>query len=241
MKIILNDEKPIYLSPYQTPFRLQQELTDEINHLLELGIITKSKSQFVSPAFIIPKKDRKVRLVVDYRKINSRTLSDPYQFPDMHMELRSIPQSNWFSKIDLSMGYHQVLMDKESCKYTSFVTSHWHFGYTRVPFGLKNAPRVFQRIIREIIGDLPFVKIFLDDILVFSRSREEHIHHVQEILEILYRNNIAISLEKSCFVRNSITYLGHIISQEGLQPAVSTLSNLRKLSVQISLGKSRAR
>lgn len=228
MEIKIDDTTPIHHTPYSTPMKLQDALTNEIGRLMKLGIITKSTSQYTSPVFIIPKKDGSARLIVDYRKINSRTISDSFPFPDMHAEIRSIPQSSWFSKIDLSMGYHQVKLEEDSRKYTSFVTAHGHFEYTRVPFGLKNAPWVFQRVIREILGEFGVLKVFLDDILIFSNTRSQHLEYLEKVLERLTENNIAINYEKSQFFQRTIVYLGHSISHDGIRPDITPLPELRK-------------
>lgn len=143
------------------------------------------------------KKNGNIRLVVDYRAINKVTQPDVYSFPNMHDEIRSIPRSEWFSQIDLSMGYHQIEINAEDRKYTSFTTQFGQYEYTRVPFGLTNAPRVFQRIIHQVLSGLSFVKTFLDDILVFSKTREQHLRHLEDVLNRLSKNNISLALKKA--------------------------------------------
>lgn len=179
MEIKITDDSPIHRKPFTVPHKLRTALENEIYRLKELKIIRESSSRYACPAFVIVKKNGDMRLVVDYRPINRRTISDSYPFPNMHEEIRSIPKSEWFSQIDLSMGYHQIEMAELSKQFTSFVTPYGQFEYNQVPFGLKNAPRIFQRMIRSIFSDLPFVRTFLDDILIFSQSKEEHLDHVK--------------------------------------------------------------
>ena len=128
------------------------------------------------------------------------------------------------------MGYHQVENKEEHCKYTAFVTPFGQFEYTRVPFGLTNAPRAFQRIIYDIIGHLTFVIVFLDDILIFSKSRQEHYHHLKEILELFKKNNISINFEKSKFFKDEVVYLGHVINKDGIKADISNLQDFRNHS-----------
>lgn len=161
--------------------------------------------------------------MVNYRKLNQITLPDSFPFPHIWEELRSIPQCKIFSQLYLKMGYHQVQIARESRKYTSFVITFGQYEYKRVPFVLTNATRVFQRIMREIIGHLPFIRVFLDGIVIFSLIEEEHFKHLQEIFEILKSSNIAINFEKSKFFKPKISFLGHIIDQEGIRPGLSRL------------------
>lgn len=140
MRIKLTDPRVFKKQPFTVPFKAQDALKNEIDRLKGLGLITESKGLYACPAFAIMKKSGKIRLIVDYRPINKVTVPDNFPFPNMHDEIRSIPQSHWFSQIDLSMGYHQIELEGEDRKYTSFITPFGQYEYTRVPFGLMNAP-----------------------------------------------------------------------------------------------------
>lgn len=229
MKIELQNEDPIHKYPFKIPFKLQEPLKEELKRLLDLGIIKESTSPYAFSAFPILKKNNNIRLIIDHRPLNKITVPDSFPFPDLHDEIRSIPQSDWFSQIDLSMGYHQIELDKKSQKYSSFVTQYGQYEFTRVPFGLTNAPRVFQRVIRKLLGHLKFVRTFLDDILVFSKTREEHFQHSSSILKILSENNISVSFDKSHFFQKEVRYLGHVISGEGIKQKKGLLPKIEKL------------
>lgn len=130
------------------------------------------------------------------------------------------------------MGYHQLALDEKSVPFTSFVTPFGQFEYLRVPFGLTNAPKVFQRVITQIVGNVPFAKVFLDDILIFSSSKEEHL---TDILKKLHEYNVTISTEKSHFFQEQVTYLGHIIDSEGLKTDISRIAPLDNWKVPKSV------
>jgi transposase InsO family protein len=228
MNITLTDSHPISSKPYKLPYKLKKETEEEIQRLLKLGIIRKSKSLFASPAFPVEKRNGKIRLVVDYRQLNKRTLKESYPFPSVWEGIQSIPKNQIFSQIDLSMGFHQIRLSEESIKLTSFIIPGAQYEYLRVPFGLANSPRFFQRIMNDLLGHLPFVNIFVDDIFIFSPSISEHQSHLLQILEIFKANNIIINLEKSSFFQKEVKYLGHIITQDGIKPDTSRIETFRK-------------
>ncbi|ORD96396.1 TF26 [Hepatospora eriocheir] len=130
------------------------------------------------------------------------------------------------SQIDLSMGYHNMRIRDSDCQFTAFVLPWGQYEYTRVPFGIKTAPRVFQRVMANILHDLPYVKVFLDDILVHSATREEHINHLRQILVILRDHNVSVNFEKSSFGVSEVSYLGCIINNEGVRPDVTRIDNI---------------
>lgn len=231
ISIHLADKEPIVSKPYPIPFKLYPAIQEEIAKLLQLGIIRRSNSEYSSPAFPIKKKNGKIRLVVDYRKLNRKTIKESFPFPNILEEIMNIPPSNFFSKLDLRMGYHQVEMSEESIKYSSFVIPSGQYEYLRLPFGLTNAPRQFQRIMLKIFKDIPYVKVFLDDILIFSSSEEEHYNHIQETLFILAKNNVAIQTEKCSLFMNELTYLGIKLNSQGYKADLSSLEKITNLPI----------
>ncbi|MGL5707608.1 MAG: reverse transcriptase domain-containing protein [Aeromonas sp.] len=229
MQIILTSNETVTSKPYPIPFKIQNEVNVEIKRLLKEGIIKPSKSNYSSPAFPVLKRNGNIRLVVDYRKLNSITKKETYPFPNVWDEVRSIPKSNYFSQIDMCNGYHQLLLSKESRKFTAFVVPGGLYEYTRVPFGLANAPRIFQNVMRKLLGHLNFVRIFLDDILIFSTTIFEHETHIKTVLDILEMNNIGIGFEKSKFCSNSVKYLGFNITTNGFGPDTSRVSEFKQM------------
>ena len=162
MEIQLTDKTPIDSVPYPIPVLMYDRTKAEIKRLLDAGIIVDSNLAFASPAFPVAKKNDGVRLVVDYRKLNRKTQKLQFPFPSLWEELRSVPSNVCFSALDLIHRYHQIKLHPDSQKYTAFITPFSHYEYKRVPFGLANAPKFFQRAMRSMLGHLPFTRIFLD-------------------------------------------------------------------------------
>ncbi|KAF9762014.1 Retrovirus-related Pol polyprotein from transposon [Nosema granulosis] len=123
----------------------------------------------------------------------------------------------------MNMGYCQIEIDKESISKTAFVLPFGQYEFLRMPFGLSNAPREFQRIMNEKLSNLNFVKVFVDDILIFSKSPEEHVEHIETVLSTLNREGVSINFEKSSFMKTEVKYLGKIINSEGIKPDISTI------------------
>lgn len=166
---------------------------------------------------------------MDYRDLNKVTIKECYPFPEVNEEIFLLKGSNWFSQIDLNQGYYQIPVAKEDQHKTAFVTNDGYYEFTRMPFGLTNAPRIFQKCMKQILGHLPYIKIFLDDILIHSISKEEHVQHIKELLDICQTNHVSINFEKSNFCRREIKYLGHIINQNGIKADISRVSAMEKL------------
>ncbi|KAI5193293.1 hypothetical protein NEMIN01_2454 [Nematocida minor] len=229
-KMTLTSNKPIFLKSYPVPDKYKDTVLTQLQNLKERHIIEEATDNaFASPAFIIPKKNGKHRLVVDYRQVNTITADIACIFPDIYTILREIPYGNkYFTQIDLKDGYHQIEMHPDSKPYTGFAITGQHYIYNRMPFGLKNAPAYFQKIIYQRIGDLPFVKVFLDDILIYSPTAEEHLQHIQQVLTRFQRYNIILNIEKSNFFQSRVIYLGNIISEKGIQADTQKLDIFKK-------------
>ncbi len=212
-------------NPYRVPILLRDKVNNEIQKLLDLKIISKSNSNFISPAFPILKKNGEIRLVVDFRHLNTLTEKIPYQLPNMTDLLSTFDNAKIFSSLDLTMGYHQVVLSQSTKYLTSFIINGQQYEYNRLPFGLVNAPLFFQRIMNNLIGDKKFVKIYLDDLIIFSKTEEQHIKDIESIILLLYQNNISINFSKSSFFKTSIKFLGNIVSASGISPDPTRIEN----------------
>ena len=134
--------------------------------MLRAGVIRPSRSPWCSPLLLVTKPDGSIRFCMDFRQLNTITVSDPYPLPRIDDIFDRLNGSDWFTSIDLKAGYWQILVADEDIEKTAFSTPDGHYEFLRLPFGLKNAPSVFSRIMCQILGDLPFVEIYIDDITI---------------------------------------------------------------------------
>ncbi|KAG0435849.1 Transposon Ty3-G Gag-Pol polyprotein [Dictyocoela muelleri] len=201
---------------FMAPNKLVKGTKNEINRLKEEGIIRNSFSKFSSPAFPLLKKNGDIRIVVDYRDLNKYTEHDPFPNPSVDEMLIGLNKAKYFTTLDLNHGYHQISIKKEDIFKTAFIIMGGHYEYTRMPFGLSNAPKTFQRAMKNMLDEFEYVKIFLDDILIFSENLADHKLHVESVLKKLKYNGLTINKSKSKFLNEKIVYLGRLITQQGI-------------------------
>lgn len=160
-------------------------MNDEVKKMLDAMIIRKSRSAWSCPVVMLRKKDGEPRFCADFRELNAITVTDPFPLPRIDDIFDRLAGSKYYTTIDLKSGYWQVKMAEESIPKTAFSTPDGHYEFLRLPFGLKNAPAEFSRIMHQILGDLSFVQIFLDDITIHSNDFESHKQHVLEVIRRL--------------------------------------------------------
>ena len=205
----------------------RKEFEMHISELLKLGVIRRSSSPHRSPAFIVRKHSEivrgKSRMVIDYRKLNENTMTDAYDIPDKTDLINRIQSSNIFSKFDCKSGFWQIKMHEESILWTAFTYPLGHFEWLVMPFGLKNAQSVFQRKMDGIFAKYAFVCVYIDDVLVHSRTEKEHTSHLKIVLSEFLKHGIVISSKKTQFYRRNIEFLGVEIGNGKikLQPHIS--------------------
>jgi hypothetical protein len=217
----------IELLPGSTPpsrptFRLrpteQDELKKQLTDLLDHGFIQPSKSPFGAPVLFVKKKGGDLRMCVDYRALNKITIKNKYPLPRTDELLDRLHGAKCFSKLDLRSGYHQLRIHPDDVSKTAFRTRYGHYEFLVLPFGLTNAPATFmhlmQQIFREHLDD--FVIVFLDDILIYSKTEEEHERHVRTVLELLRKHKLYAKASKCEFFRDRVSFLGYVVSSEGV-------------------------
>ena len=212
------DSKPKFQYPYRMSPSQRAEVSRVVSELLELGYIRPSMSPWGAPVLFAPKPDGTLRFCVDYRQLNKMTVRDMFPIPRTDELIDRLTGMKVFSKIDLWSAYYQMRLTEDAIPKSAFSTHLGHFEWLVLPFGMVNAPASFQSLMQSLLGQLPFVVVYLDDILVFSRTPEEHKNHVKQVLEILKENTLRAKKKKCAFFQSSIEYLGFIIDQDGLHP-----------------------
>lgn len=222
-EIKLKNETPIHTKTYRYPQVHKAEVEKQINSMLEQGIIKHSQSPWSSPIWIVPKKldasgIRKWRIVIDYRKLNEQTIDDRYPIPNINDILDKLGKSQYFTTLDLKSGFHQIEMaPQDTCK-TAFSTEYGLFEFLRMPFGLKNSPSTFQRVMDNVLCNVKNCVVYLDDIIIFSTSLQEHILNLKNVFDRLRKFNLKVQLDKCEFLKKEVHYLGHVITPFGIKP-----------------------
>ena len=205
-------EQPLAAHPHRVPDKWKEGVRHEVLKLEEQGIIVRSNSPWASPIVPVPKPDGSIRICIDYRRLNSITIKDPYYMVTLEEILDRVGNCGVVSKIDLTKGYYQIEVHPESMEKTTFVSFVGKFMFKRMPFGLANAPAIFQRVMeRALEGCYQFSAPYIDDVIVFSGSVEEHTHQLGEVVRALSKAGLTIRKSKCVFGRRSVEYLGHRI------------------------------
>uniref|UniRef100_A0A1B6H681 RNA-directed DNA polymerase n=1 Tax=Homalodisca liturata TaxID=320908 RepID=A0A1B6H681_9HEMI len=219
-KLKVKDHEPVKLRPYPLNPPKQLKIKKIIDELLEQDIIQPSVSQYSSPAFLVGKEDGKSeRLVVNYKELNKKLEGVSYPIGDMHELYYHLKGNNYYSVIDLTKSFYQISLAKESQELTTFSVPFGSYSFKRIPFGLLIGSGVLSSYMNKILGELRFTctLAFLDDIIVYSKTLEEHYMHLKQVLECLKKNNLTVNPEKVKFCYNEIKFLGHLVSKDTIR------------------------
>lgn len=195
-----------------------EDVRRHLQELLAAGIIKESRSPYASPIVIVRKKNGKVRMCIDYRLLNSRTIPDQYTMPRIDDALDCLTGSKWFSVLDLRSGYYQVEMSEADKEKTAFICPLGFFQFERMPQGITGAPATFQRLMERAVGDMNLIQVlvYLDDLIVFGRTLEEHEERLLKVLDRLEECGLKVSIDKCQFCQPQVKFLGHIVSASGV-------------------------
>lgn len=212
--------EPIRSRPFRLTWEEQEQLAAELDDMLRMDLIRPSNGTWSSPCFFIRKKEGSLRLVIDYRRLNKLTIKDTYPLPMIDTVLDSMAGATVFSTLDAASGYHQVPMDSNSIDKTGFITPLGTYEFKVMPFGLTSAPATYQRMMANLLGRFlyRFAMVFIDDVIVYSKTREEHLIHLKLVMEEFKKAKLKLKFKKCKFGASMVEYLGHTISADGVSP-----------------------
>ena len=224
--------------PFKERFRriappLVHEVRQHIQEMLDGGAIRPSQSPWCNAVVLVRKKDGSLQFCIDFRRLNARTKKDAYPLPHMQETMESMVGARHFSCMDLKSGFWQVQMDEESRQYTAFtVGSMGVYEFLRMPYGLCNAPATFQHLMQNCLGELnlTYALIYLDDVIIYSKTEEEHLVRLRAVLERFMEHSLKLKPSKCNFFRTEISYLGHKVSAAGMEPGTDGLKGIAEIA-----------
>ncbi|GJU11279.1 putative nucleotidyltransferase, ribonuclease H [Tanacetum coccineum] len=220
---------PVARAPYRLAPSEMKELSVQLQELLEKGFIRPSSSPWGAPVLFVKKKDGSFRMCIDYRELNKLTIKNRYPLPRIDDLFDQLQGSSVYSKIDLRSGYHQLRIKEEDIPITAFRTRYGHFEFQVMSFGLTNAPAVFMDLMNRVCKPYldKFVIVFIDDILIYSKDKEEHGEHLKIILELLKKEQLYAKFSKCDFWLDSVQFLGHVIDNKGVHVDPAKIEAIR--------------
>ena len=224
------DVQPIRQQARRVPLPHRRTVQDLLKDMLEKRVISPSKSPWASLIVLVKKKDGTTRFCVDYRKVNDITRKDAYPIPRVDDTLDTLSGSAWFTTLDLKSGYWQVEVAEEHREKTAFCTQEGLFEFNVMPFRLCNAPATFQRLMNSILAGLQWTTclVYIDDIIIVGRTFDEHLNNLQHVFERLKQAGLKVQPHKCQFLQQQVTFLGHVISPNGISPDPAKTSKVEQ-------------
>ncbi|CAM4425854.1 unnamed protein product [Lepidochelys kempii] len=223
---------PIRVHPYRVSPQAKTAIEREIQDMLQMGVIRPSESAWASPVVLVPKPDGEIRFCVDYRKLNAVTRPDNYPMPRTDELLEKLGRAQFISTLDLTKGYWQVPLDESAKERSAFITHLGLYEFNVLPFGLRNAPATFQRLVDGLLAGLgEYAVAYLDDVAIFSDSWADHLEHLQKVLERIREAGLTVKGKKCQIGLNRVTYLGHQVGQGTISPLQAKVDAIQKWPV----------
>ncbi|GKA71443.1 putative reverse transcriptase domain-containing protein [Tanacetum coccineum] len=220
---------PVARAPYRLAPSEMKELSEQLKELSDKGFIRPSSSPWGAPVLFVKKKDESFRMCIDYRELNKLTVKNRYPLPRIDDLFDQLQGSSVYSKIDLRSGYHQLRVREEDIPKTAFRTRYGHYEFQVMPFGLTNAPAVFMDLMNRVCKPYldKFVIVFIDDILIYSKNKQEHEEHLKLILELLKKEELYAKFSKCEFWIPKVQFLGHVIDNQGIHVDPTKIESIK--------------
>ena len=234
---IIDGSKPVKQHPYRMNPVKQQYLREEVQYLLDNDFIEHSQSEWSSPCILVPKPDATFRMCTDYRKVNSVTKTDTFPIPRIDDCIDNIGHAKYVTKFDLLKGFWQIPLTNKAKEISAFVTPDGLYQYKVMPFGMKNFPATFQRLVNSLISNLDGCKAYIDDAIIFSEEWEQHLQTIRTFFDRLSEAKLTVTLAKSEFCHANLTFLGHIVGQGQVKPVEAKVEAISDFPVPTGKGQ----
>ena len=230
----VGDSAPIKQHPYRVSPMKKELLDKEVQYMLKNDIIEESQSNWSSPCILVPKHDGGFRFCTDFRKVNDKTKSDSFPIPRIADCIDQIGNAKFVSTFDMLKGYWQVPLTRRAREISAFVTPSGLYQYKVMPFGMKNAPATFQRMVNKLVRDIDGCEGYIDDVVIFSDNWSDHIRQIKRFFQIMREAKLTINLMKSDFGKATVKYLGHIVGQGQVRPLDAKIQTIVKYPIPTS-------
>lgn len=229
-RIDLTDERPFKQRHRRIPPSMYSEVRDHLHQLLASGVIRRSRSPWSSNVVLVRKRNGSLRMCVDFRQLNQKTVKDSYSLPRIEEMFDTLRGSKFYSTMDMKSGYHHVELEEHHKERTAFSVGPLGFyEFNRMPFGLCNSPATYQRLMNDCFEDmhLKICLIYMDDVIIFADTFEEHLDRLQQVLKRLRDCGFKLAPDKCSFFKDKIKFLGHIISEKGIEPDPAKVEKIK--------------
>ena len=230
----VGDSAPIKQHPYRVSPMKKELLDKEVQYMLKNDIIEESQSNWSSPCILVPKHDGGFRFCTDFRKVNDKTKSDSFPIPRIADCIDQIGNAKFVSMFDMLKGYWQVPLTQRAREISAFVTPSGLYQYKVMPFGMKNAPATFQRMVNKLVRDIDGCEGYIDDVVIYCDNWSDHIRQIKRFFQIMREAKLTINLMKSEFGKATVKYLGHIVGQGQVRPLDAKIQTIAKFPIPTS-------
>ena len=232
LELIDPTAKPYHAKPYPVPHSQEKKLRDEIQRLIEYGVLRKiNRSEWAAPMFTLLKPDSSLRSLADLRELNKRIKRKPFPLPKISDMLQKLEGFQYATSLDLNMGYYHILLTPYASSLCTIVLPWGKYEYLRLPMGLCNSPDIFQEKMSDLMVGLEFARVYIDDLLIVSKETfKNHLDHLEQVLTRLAEAGLKVNATKSSFCCNELEYLGYLINNEGVRPTMKKVEAIRNIA-----------